>query len=559
MIKLLRNRAFLTSAVASIFLVLVSVVYFFNQGYFIGRNSFAKNDEPDYLEGALLIRDYGGPAKFISYLVSGTYAEARKHPLYMFMLSFFAKPDLSFFVEAKFFNFVLGGVLLVTSFFVMKGMFNTLAAVYFSLILSLNEFILTETSFVVPDNLMILLILLSAFFYYSGFKEESRKQLKYWVLGSVFCGLAYLTKPNGIFILGAFGLSSLVLYRKSILHLKNFYVALATFLLLVSPLLVRNVVLYRNPFYNNNATLLWIDNRQERRAPNFLENPPTFIEYFSHQSAVLELETFAVDSVKILSNFSMLVLFGEWRWRYSFLLILAALLAIALDKDKKRSIFLGIFFVFSYLFFSYNFKVSPHYRHVMPIIFIPVGFISLSVRRGLGRIRNGGSLLYMCLVVSIALAGLALGFSKMYSEDRLNMHVFEGQVDLPAPYTITRQWLLDNVKPQDKFVIGLDDNYMFFWYTKTRGERIVQPYFLSMDDFQSYVKSGKVNYVVLGSQTVNSFPEIYGDYFQKMPGSGDYIKFIKTPLDWSLVLKYPYENNNNFRTLIYNVEGVWKK
>jgi len=115
------------------------------------------------------------------------------------------------------------------------------------------------------------------------------------------------------------------------------------------------------------------------------------------------------------------------------------------------------------------------------------------------------------------------------------------------------------VKPQDKFVIGLDDNYMFFWYTKTRGERIVQPYFLSMDDFQSYVKSGKVNYVVLGSQTVNSFPEIYGDYFQKMPGSGDYIKFIKTPLDWSLVLKYPYENNNNFRTLIYNVEGVWKK
>jgi len=551
----LNKYSFLFSLV---FILLVAVIYFFNQGYYIGRNPSPSGDEPDYLVGALKIKEYGGPAKILSYLISGSYTEARKHPFYMFLLSFFAIKDLAFFVYAKFFNLVIGGLLLVMSYFVMKRMFNSLAAVFFVFILALNEMFLSETSLIVPDNLMVLLVLLACYFYYLGFRSEEKLQIKYWILGSVFCGVTYLTKPNGIFLLAAFCITVLILLKRKIFKSRAFYLSIAAFLLMASPLLIRNFVLYKNPFYNNNVSLLWVENRQERRAPDFNQKPPTVFTYLAEKGVVNELKLYAENFVKIASNFSMLILFGKWQWRFSFSLLLLTALSILLDKNKKRSTFFGVFFLLSYIFFAYNYKVSPHFRHIMPIIFIPVGFISLLFERA--PFLNGKQrfFVYRFSVVIIALFGLIFGYNKLYSEKRLTLRVFAGQVDVSEAHIRTRNWLVSNVADGESYVMGLDDNFMFTWYTDIKGKRTIQPYFGSFSEFSKFLAENKVRYLVLGGQTVNSFPEIYQDYFVKKKNSPDYLLRIASPEKWVIVFKFPFENEENFKVLIYDVSALWK-
>ncbi|MFH1565747.1 MAG: glycosyltransferase family 39 protein [bacterium] len=539
------------------FLLLVFVIYFFNQGYYIGRNPYPSGDEPDYLVGALNIKDYGGPSKIISYITSGSFTEVRKHPFYMFLLSFFAAKNLEFFVYAKFFNLILGGVLLAMSYFIIKRIFNPIAATFYVFILALNEMFLAETSLVVPDNLMVLLILMSCYFYYLGFKEKGGFQVKYWVLGSFFCGIAYLTKPNGIFLLLSFIFSVIFLLRKGLFKSKAFYLSIITFILVASPLLIRNFVLYKNPFYNNNVSLLWVENRQERRAPDFNQAPPTFFSYFAKKGVVNELKLYVENSVKMASNFSMLILFGEWRWRFSFSLLFLTILSMVLDKDKKRRLFFGVFFVFSYLFFAYNYKVSPHYRHIMPIIFIPVGFVSLLF----GKIpfpKRKRSLVPKLVLILLIVGGLFLGYRKLYIEERLTKKVFEGQVDINAAHIYTRNWLVSNIKDNEIYVMGLDDNFMFSWYTSIQGERIIQPYFSSFLEFSNFLSKNRVNYVVLGGQTVNSFPGIYADFFEKKKNSPDYLRRIADPDKWVVVFNFPFENEEHFKVLIYDVSFLWK-
>ncbi|PIP04473.1 hypothetical protein COX53_02250 [candidate division WWE3 bacterium CG23_combo_of_CG06-09_8_20_14_all_40_14] len=540
------------------FILAVFGLYFFNQGYYIGRNPYPSGDEPDYLVGAMKIKDYGGLSKIISYLTSGSFSESKKHPFYMLLLSFFADKSLDFFVYAKFFNFILGGLLLVASYFIMRRIFNSFAAVFYVLILALSELFLAETALVVPDNLMTLLILLGCYFYYLGFKSKSILQGKYWVLGSVFCGLAYLTKPNGIFLLASFIFSVIVILGKRTFKSKQFYLSLLAFLVIASPLLIRNYVLYKNPFYNNNVSLLWIENRQERRAPDFNQAPPTVFSYFAKKGVGNELKLYGENFVKMASNFSMLILFGEWQWRFSLSLLLLTVLSVILDKDKKRAKFLGVFFGFSYLFFAYNYKVSPHYRHIMPIMFIPVGFTSIIFGNIPFISLRSKKFLYNIALIMLAVIGLFLGYKKLYSEKRFSWKVFEGQIDVSEAHIQTKNWLVSNVKDLDTFVMGLDDNFMFSWYTDIKGKRVIQPYFDSFEKFSSFLINNEVHYVVLGGQTVNSFPEIYQNYFVKKSNSPDYLRRVVEPDRWVAVFSFPFGNEEHFKVLIYDVSLLWK-
>ncbi len=550
-----------------VILLLVLVVYFFNQGYYIGRNPFPSGDEPDYLVGAMKIDQYGGGSKFISYLVTGSYTESRKHPFYMFLLSFFESKGLEFFVYSKYFNFFTGAILLSLSFFALKRMFNYLASLYFVFILALNEQILSETSLVVPDNLMMLLVLLTCYFYYLGFeaKEKKRtyfwkKRTYFWVFGSIFSALTYLTKPNGIFLISSFCLASIILLKKSIFRSKSFYVAIITFLLIVSPLLVRNIKLYGNPFYNNNVSLLWIENRQVRRAPDFEQKPPSIKSYLSNKSVLEEVKLYGENFVKMASNLSMLVLYGNWRWRYSFPLFLLTILAILVDGKKNRKVFLGVFFAISYLFYAYNFRVSPHYRHLMPITFIPIGFISVFAKNFSDKFfRKYARVFYTALLGLVIGLGLYFSFNKLYYEERLTFRVFEGQVDIPEVHIAVRDWLTSNVNTGDIYVMGLDDNFTFMWYADIKGKRIIQPYFESFDEFSKFLIDNRVKYVVLGGQSVNSFPEIYENYFIRRKNTPDYIyKVNGDPVGWKQVYQHPYANERSFKALIYSVENLWR-
>jgi len=62
----------------------------------------------------------------------------------------------------------------------------------------------------------------------------------------------------------------------------------------------------------------------------------------------------------------------------------------------------------------------------------------------------------------------------------------------------------------------------------------------------------------LGGQTVNSFPEIYQNYFVKKSNSPDYLRRVVEPDRWVAVFSFPFGNEEHFKVLIYDVSLLWK-
>jgi len=528
--------------------------YFYNQAYFTGRHPFPTGDEPDYLTSAINLKEYGGNLKFVSFVVSSSYKDTRKHPLFLLFLSPFADKSLDFFVAGKFVNFALGCALFFISFFVIKNIFSLVSAFYYLAFLTLNEMVLKHTSIVVPDILMMILVLLSSYFYINAFKKSS---LGFVFFGSFFASLAFLSKPNGILIPIVFGVYSLTAYKKKIFSQKLVWVAAITFLFFSSPILIRNLLVFKNPFYNNNVPLLFVANRQERRSPDFFKEPPTALEYIQSKGLIREIKDYIENSIKMMSNFSMLALFQQWQLRYSMAIFLLLFIAFIKDKDRVRGKYLLVTFVIFYLFFAYTYKISPHYRHELPMMFLIIGYLGLYLDKLIKILFKKKSIL---VVLALGLILSVYSFVVVKKEQRVfNNEAFAGQVEPLESHLFLRDWVVSNIYENDTFVKGFDDRYSFEWYVNIKGSRLIQPYFESMDLFEEYLKTESVDYLIITGPIVNSFPEIYEEYFvQAGHGNSTVIDVLGIPEVWEVVASYPDWSflTSEYKYLIFKIRGL---
>jgi len=524
------------------YLVLVPIIlgWFFYQGYYLSRNTYPFDDQADYLTYAIQIKESGGVLKFPYNLVTNNFTENRKHPLYSVLLAPFSQSDQIFFKNAKYSNFVLSFILILTIFGVTIKSFGAVPAIVAAVVFACNKFLVEEFAAVVPDSLFAMFVALSWFYIWKGLEESRSKNL---IWGMVFCSLAFLAKPAGILILLSYIFGASVIYRLSIFKSKNFWLSLVAFFLISSPLIIRNILVYKNPFYNNNTSLLWIDNRQERRAVGFKENPPTALDYFKTHPIDKEISQLAQNSVKIISNVSLIALFEVQRLRYPILLLLFMLLGMFADPNRKRALFSLVLFGAFFVFFSYNYRVSPHYRHLIPVGFI---FIVYPIF-GLFKLKYLRSLKSLMVLVAFVPLLFAYQTGKIVPISRVEA----GLIEMPSEQNALFLFAKENFNQDTIYIKGNEERLSYEWYTNIPGKKINHPYLNSFNELTTFIKENQIKYIILGPSTAYSFPQIYDEYFNYSSGR---IKVMSTPKSWSLVLSYSGSDKGALpRVLIYEI------
>jgi hypothetical protein len=215
-------------------------------------------DELAYLDLANGGAEAGGWLTFLPRCLSGEYREANRHPLYLLTLATFAERDPRFYPRAKLASWLIGlaatGILLL----VVTRIAGPPGAVLVALLLGHNDLWLGMSYSVAVE--MLLFALLASAWYCICFHPAS---LRAQTAAGTCLGLAFLTKATTLIVVLAYLLAQIWTNRIRVIRDRTTWVLLAAWLVVASPLLIRNVRVYGSPFFNVNSKYMWLDDWSE--------------------------------------------------------------------------------------------------------------------------------------------------------------------------------------------------------------------------------------------------------------------------------------------------------
>ena len=521
-------------------------------------------DTTGYLGGANFIKHHGGVLNFFNLSVTGKFLQANQHPLYILFLTPFASTDISFFITAKIISVIFGFIVLVLLFLIGKRMYGDLIASFALFGLVLNGIFLEWTSMVASESLLMIFCLLCFYFVYEGFKNNRN-----WIYAGVFAGLAYLTKGTGILLLPGFLLSSFLIYRWEVLRNKFFWLFFLFFILAASPLLIRNIVVFENPFYNVNNHILTMGQTKidSIRYITFDRNDGTAIWKFEQDTILNEAnnesetlrEKFDFDKVgelfsKNISVFLDATLSISWAYkvpssvRRIFTVILLLLFSVGILKEKNRGgkfyllITMGVFF--------FSLMRLPIYRYYLPLVPFIWIYVALGTFTLFGYIEKNFSFkrfnvrlnAYIPLfLIIILLFNIGFVIVKEGINNPLNSVAYDESRD------DILNWLRNNLDEHEKYTMGPN----FQWQLE-KGTWILPPgkAYGDFSRFKSFIRRHNVSYIVIDSKTIEKFSNprnFIGDkievdskksvkeYFEYHPRDG--IKEKKKINEWNIIYK----------------------
>jgi len=523
-------------------------------------------DTEGYLLDALIIKDNGGVQNFISTCFNGQYKIVAQHPLYPLLLSHFATRDLSFFPKAKLLSLVLGLLVVISLFFIVKEMLGETVAFVASALLAFNTSFLIRSSHVDCEPLLILFILLSWYFIVKGFDNS-----KYWIWAGIAGGLAYMTKGTGLFVLPLFVMANLVVFGSKVIKNKSFWLFFLFFLLASSPLIMRNIIVYKNPLYEGYiANSVWLDSWDDISDPkyhfivNFKDHTftanqlPTMLSYIQTHSvsqiAERAAKGIAGESRLFLNTMNMLV-FPIWTEAVSSILVVFSAIGLILDKNKNRrnlSLLLIAIFV---LPFAWYYQVIAEERYIaplLPVIVIYSAWGSVALAKHIDT-KLGAKLESFSLVASIPyVLTTVLILITVYVAGTQKVYPLIHSVDLSEDRYELLGWFRDHVKEDDVVIFGPTQHYWgLLWYAGFKGKLpitgngpLVQD---SLPAFNTFLKTRNVTLLVLHKENYGS--RALEDYFEYDDVHG---LVEKRPIrGWKLVYKY---SRKPTKFLIYQIE-----
>ncbi|MFH1724256.1 MAG: glycosyltransferase family 39 protein [Elusimicrobiota bacterium] len=229
-------------------LALAGALFFARAWWFVTANSLPMDDQGVDLALSVQLRESGGWAGFLSGCVRGSYREANRHPLLPLLLSPWASRDPVFFDRARAAGMIMALLswgLLFWTLARLEGKSTSLAALAWMAVIPSTA---RYAGLVGPESL------LAAATAAGWLLLRSRRPAAGYAAG-VCLGLGFMLKATGLLfavacLLGAWlgGQSKRQLLRTA-----------TGFLLVASPLIIRNLVVFHLPFYNVNQHVLWLD------------------------------------------------------------------------------------------------------------------------------------------------------------------------------------------------------------------------------------------------------------------------------------------------------------
>lgn len=239
-------------------------------------------DDVAYLDLGNQVRALGGPWKLWGALFAGRFTEANRHPLYLALLSCFAKPDPAFHRQAQALSVALGLVALLSCWWVARRHLGRGAAAVLALFLAANGTFVAVAGRETCEPLLVAVWAQAVGAILDG--ARSPRGLAWWRAG-FWAGLAYLTKGTGLFFPAVVGLTLLLdVGLRALVDRRAWSFGIA-YAAASAPLWWRNLRVYGSPIYNTNSRYVWIDRLSdfaEVFAPHAQERLPRgALEYFS--------------------------------------------------------------------------------------------------------------------------------------------------------------------------------------------------------------------------------------------------------------------------------------
>lgn len=491
-------------------------------------------DTTSYLGKALFIKENGGILNFVKLSVTGQYKWVPQHPLYLLILSPFAERSPNFFPKAKLVSLGVGLITIITLFFVAGDLYGKLVGLISSFLLVFNITFLHRSSRVDCEPLLILLVLLSWYFMIKGAKEK-----KYWIYSGIFSGLAYMTKGSGFFMVHVFMISSLFIFKFGILRNRYFWLFLLGFFLTSFPLILRNTIAYKNPFYNGyNSNVIWLDNWEQVYNPSFHNNPPTMVSYFNSHSLSEIVSRFANGSVRegksLLNSMSLIAIPGSLMKIFCILLFLFFILGLIKRKNISEKVYTVVTILIFFILFSWYYQVIQSDRFITPLIPLLLIFSSLEIVEFLDYCKGifNKWLKFNPLSILPYVLGAILILTSFYSVVTRSISNPLSSVKFADDYYELLNWMRNNIKENDIFILG-PTHYYSFWYLDLKGKEISFPMINDFSEFRSFIKEKGVTFIILHKETYLRRQDLLKEYFEYNEVNG---LIEKKPVDgWSFI------------------------
>lgn len=493
------------------------------------------DDTSAYLGEALFIKENGGILNFVKLSVTGQYEWVQNHPLYLLILSPFAERSPNFFPKAKLVSLGVGLITIITLFFVAEDLYGTLVGLISSFLLVFNTSFLLRSSHVDCEPLLVLLVLLSWYFMVNGAKEK-----KYWIYSGMFSGLAYMTKGTGLLMVPVFIISSLIIFKFGILRNKYFWLFFLGFFLTSFPLILRNTIAYKNPFYNGyNSYVIWLNKWEQVYNPSFHNNPPTMVSYFKSHSLSEIVSRFVHGSVSegklLLKSMSLIAIPGSLMKIFCILLFLFFILGLIKRKNISEKVCTVVTILIFFIFFSWYYQVVPSDRFITPLIPLLLIFSSLGIIEFLGYFIEifDKWLKFNPLSILPYVLGVFLILTSGYSVATRSISNPLNSVKFADGYYELLNWMRNNIKENDVYILAPAHNYSLSWYLDLKGKPISFPMLNDFSEFRSFIKQKGVTFIILHKETYQRRQNLLKDYFEYNEVDG---LFEKKPVDgWNFI------------------------
>jgi len=522
-------------------LAALSAAYFVLAGVHLNRHvDPTRMDTTAYLDVACDISENGGLPGLLWRCVSGTYLEANRHPLYMLLLSPLAERDLSFFVRAKILTVIIGWAAVLATWWTLRRAFGEAVALLGAALLVTNTAFLEMTTMVASESLLTICFVLA----WGSITREGR-QRRHAALGGMWIALAYLTKTSGLLLLPSYVLSLLIMRKESrrgrLIHAACL---LLMFVVVSSPLLIRNARVYRNPWYNVNSAAFWLDSWEDFYRPEFRTSPPSALRYVeAHgpgQTAGRLLHGIGAEAELLCEKGLAVRGLGRIAGGVVAILILAvAGYGLYRDDSSWRRWFSLVLFLLAFLAFAWYFPVVGHERFMLPLVPMICGYAAGGTLAGIPAVwkrlrKNAPSRnIVECWTVRLVSGALILCavVSAAVSRDlRRNpfraVRLAQGYFDLAER--------LETTLPRDAvYLMGPNHRFDFHWHRRLPGRRLEVP---ELDDFaalQAFIRRERVTHVVLDIEVVYRRREALGAFFALDRKRG--IVMRRLPPGWTLL------------------------
>jgi hypothetical protein len=519
-------------------------------------------DQKDYLSLGLDIR--AGQA-----LTDGA-----RNPLYPLLIATFAERDWPYFTRAKLTSLAVGMLGVLAIFLLGCLSFRSaLLALLPAFLLSVNEEYLYHAATVTPEMLLLVTTLFAWWFAtYGDTRDPARR--RFWAASGFCVGLAYLSKPAGLFVLFSFIATAASLYALPALARKaaagegapergrlgderlawHFVTFLGFFTLAAAVLLVYNAVNYGNPFYARSSTYdLWLD-RAQKTVVTHESEMPTAADYFRENSIsdFLQREANgfrevwpAFERALIPTQSPVGVVLG------AVILIAGAAWLPALWAGRKSGlVFAGWLVVVHYLAYAWYAPLTVATRYFLPLIpviyFIGVDWAwqSCQLWRGLfsRRIRRDGvrqavGAIEVALVVALyGCLAWWLATTATYPLGQLR-NPFVTDRELNADRDLVLSWLDDNVRDGPLVVLWGSSHSLPSWKVdKSRISFVRLLYEIGeWPTLQQYIEEQRVSYVMLDESTFKRGESVLKAHFRD---AGGRLAFADFPPGWALAFAY---------------------